>query len=230
MWDLSKLSGFINVLANWFMRLSVTNIYWFLINLPVSFIFFNIYFVPIEIGALYYIVAFFICIPLLFFPSTVAMFATTRDWVLNRPQVSLTKAFFSYFRDNYRKSCLSGLIFTIVWIIWYGDYYYANNIGNSILSIVFLMIGFFLIIFTIHFLILIVHLELDIKALFKNAFFITAGKPIASLLLLIIALLVGYISFTKLLFLVVFFTGSIIAYLSFLISYQLYLKTDSENE
>lgn len=217
-----------NEAVEWFVKMTITNIYWFILNLPFAFVIFTMIFSPVKIGLLYYLLCFFILVPLLFFPGTTALFAVARDWVLKRETASHATVFFKYFKDNYKKSVISGLIFMFLWLIIVGDVYYLQSVGNAVFSMIFLIFGAGLLVYTIQFISLSVHFEMDVKTLLKNAFYFTFGKPIYSLLIFFITTFLIYVSIAKLWFLLPFFTGSIIAYLSFFIFYRMYLRIKHE--
>ncbi|WP_062351463.1 YesL family protein [Bacillus kwashiorkori] len=215
-----------NEIVDYVIRFFIANFYWFLLNIPVWFVVWNFLYNPVKIGVLYYVLAFLLFTTLLFFPSTVALFATVRDWILKRPQRSTTKSFFNYMKINFSKSFKAGILFTVIWLIWVGDFYYFRN-TSTFFSIVIIAVGAVLLVVTIHFLSLTVHLELNLKSLLKNAFLITIGKPLTYLLTLLVTTLFGYVGVFKIWFLFPLFTGSLTAYFSFLIFYQMYKKITS---
>ena len=188
------------------MRFSVINILWFIINLPISFVIFSIYFNGFNNGFIVHLLPLVLLIPALFFPSTIAMFATVRDWVMKKEQQSLTKVYFSYLKANYKKSFLSGLALMFIWLIWAVDFYFFNS-QNDLLSMVFLIFGFLLFIYTINFISLSVHYEMSSRTLMKNTFFLTFGSPLVCLFILISNYLLFYLSATEFLFLFPLFTG-----------------------
>lgn len=226
--NMSRFWETFNEAVEWLIKMTMTNIYWFILNLPFAFVIFTMIFSPVKIGLLYYLLCFFILVPLLFFPGTTALFAVARDWVLKREPTSHTTAFFKYFKDNYKKSIISGLIFMILWLIIVGDVYYLQSVGNAVFSMIFLIFSAGLLVYTIQFISLSVHFEMDVKTLLKNAFYFTFGKPISSLLIFFITIFLIYVSIAKLWFLLPFFTGSIIAYVSFLIFHRMYLQIKHE--
>ena len=73
--------------------------------------------------------------PLLFFPATTAMFASVRQWVMQGTISPLLKSYWGYYKENYKKSFLGGLILTAAWAVLIADYYYFVN--KSTLLIVY---------------------------------------------------------------------------------------------
>lgn len=222
--ETSGLNDFFNKSADWISRFAIVNLFWFILNIPLFFLLFSVLFIE---NHLIFIISLLLLIPPLFYPSTIAMVAATRDWVLKKDQESLVKAYFSYFKENYRNGMKVGAIFSILWGIWMIDFYFFKNL-SGLMGIVFLIIGALLFVCTLNSFSLIAHYRMNVKTILKNIFLITFASPLSSLLILLISLTViyGSIKFT---FLLPFFTGSIIAYFSFLVLYQFILKK-SENE
>lgn len=225
--EFSGFSGILYSLTEWIMRFSVINILWFLINIPIAIILFSLYMHGFTFESVIYWVPLLILMPLLFVPSTVGLFATTRDWVMKKEQHSLTKAYFSHIKMSYKKSFLAGIILTIIWFIWIMDFYFFYN-ESDLFRIVFLIVGLLLFVYTWNFFSLSAHYEMTNKELLKNTFFVTIGSPLLSFFILISNLLLVYLSMTKLLFLFPFFTGSISAFLSFSAFYRFFLKVEKK--
>jgi uncharacterized membrane protein YesL len=215
----ASITGILYRSTEWIMRFSVINILWFSTNLPIFFILLMMY---VQEPRVEYSLPLALLFPLLFFPSTIAMFASVRDWVMKKEQQSLTKAYFSYLKSNYKMSFLSGLFLLFVWFIWLVDYYFFKN--SNIWSTVFLIVGPLLFVYTMNFFSLSVHYQMSRKALIKNAFFVTVGSPFLLLCILMSNFLLFYLSAAKFLFLLPLFTGSISAYISFLLFYRFSLK------
>jgi len=227
---MGEFSGFMGVLygsTEWIMRLSVINILWFIINLPISIIIFSIFLNGFNNGFVLYLMPLALFIPVLFIPSTIAMFATVRDWVMRKEQQSLTKMYFSHMKASYKINFLSGLALLFIWLIWGVDFYYFHN-ENDLLSMVFLIIGLVLFVYTINFFSLSVHYQMNSRIMMKNTFFLTIGNPLLSFFILISNFLLFYLSATKFLFLFPFFTGSLSAFLSFSAFYRFTLRMEKK--
>lgn len=225
--ETSGLTETLYITTEWIMRFSVINIFWFILNIPIFFTISSIFLGNSESGTLIYLLPLVILLPGLFFPSTVAMFATVREWILKKDQSSLTKAYFSHLKDNYRKSFVSGLVLMAIWLVWIVDFTFVKN-GNGLWRTAFAVMGLVLFVFTINFLSLSVHYRMNNKALMKNAFFITVGNPLLSLFILFSNLSLFYVSATELLFLLPLFAGTISAFLSFLAFYRFTLKVEKK--
>jgi uncharacterized membrane protein YesL len=216
------MSGIYGV-TEWITRFAVINILWLLFNLPVVLIIINAIYMQQQ-GVLFFIVVLLAIIaPFIFFPATTAMFASVRDWVLQREAPSLIKNYLKYYKENYRRSLVGGIILTLIWLIWGVDYYYFSTV-NVILMFAFIIMGVFLFVFTINFFSVLAHYELKIRSLLKTTLIITVGSPILLLTVAIGSGIILYVSFNGLLFLLLFFTGSLISFISFSAFYRLYDK------
>ena len=225
-----EFPGFLGVLyssTEWIMRFSVINVYWFLMNIPNIIIILSVYFNNSSNEFLLYLIPLVILIPALFFPSTIAMFATMRDLVMKKDLNSITKAFFFYLNSYYKKSLLSGLILMSVWLIWVADFYYFKN-ENDLIRTMILLVGILLFVYTINFYSLIVHYYMNIRALLINTFFVTFGNPVLFLFVLSSNFLLFYISASKFLILFPIFTGSLSAFFSFSSFYRFTLKIEKK--
>ncbi|RKQ35888.1 DUF624 domain-containing protein [Oceanobacillus halophilus] len=216
------MSG-IYAVSEWIMRFSVINILWIIFNLPIAFILISILFAE-HLTDIYYLVPILVVlVPILFFPATQAMFASVRDWVIKRDEGGLIKSYWRYYKDNYKKSVISGVILTFIWLFWYVDVYYFSK-ENVLLMFVFGFLGIVLFIYTINFFSINAHYHMKLGKTFKNTLLITIGSPVLFFAVLITSAILLMISITKMQFLILFFTGSLMAYISFSAFYRLYLK------
>lgn len=225
--DISGLMGGIHRIAEWFMNFTIVNIIWFIINLPITLIVLSSLFNDSRGGMIIQMMPVLLLFPILLFPSTVAMFAVTRDWLLEKEQNSLIKTYFSYFKDSYKTALLSGAGWGMIWVIWIMDLYFFSK-ENDLLTTIFIIIGILLFVMNMNFFSLTSHYRMRVRELFKNSFFLTFGMPKLSVILLIVNILIIYIS-TKVWFLFPFFSGSICVFLSFYAFYQFTLKVEKNN-
>ncbi|UOQ46577.1 DUF624 domain-containing protein [Gracilibacillus caseinilyticus] len=213
---LGKLFG----VTDWIARLAVANVLWLLFNLPIVILLLNMMVNGVNLAVS---VVVMVLTPFIFFPATTALFACVRDWTLDRDQHSIVRSFCRYYTGNYRKSCISGILLTAVWTIWGIDYYYLSS-RNVVLLFAFLMFGLILFVYTIHFFSMLAHFEMDLRMLWKNAFLLTFGRPLLTVVISLISFVILYVSMNGLLFLIPFFTGSLIAFLTFSAFYRWYLN------
>lgn len=220
----SGFMGGLYGLAEWIMRLSIINLLWIITNLPILFILLLMLISPTPVYIFILSIPVAVLLPVLFFPSTIAVFANVRDWIMDKEQSSsLVKGYWKHFKGNYKKSTLSGMILTGLWVVWTIDIYYFVQ-QNDLLAMVMLVIGLFLFVFTIHYFSLSVHYWMKIKELLRNSFFLTIGKPLLFFVILTSNVVLFYISFTKATFLLPFFTISVSAFISFYAFYRSSLR------
>ncbi|MFB1052016.1 YesL family protein [Paraliobacillus sp. JSM ZJ581] len=218
-------SGFmegLHKLANWFMRITVINILWFMINLPIVIIVMSALQHERFIGSVLYSLPTLLFFPLLLFPSTIAMYATVRDWIMHREQSSIIKAYFTYFKNNYKLSLLSGIVWAIIWFIWLFNilYFYEQS---ELLMMLFTIVGVSLFVINIVFFSVFTHYHMKLSGYLKNAFFVTIGSPILSFSIIVIHFLL-IMTTQEIWFLFPFFFGTISAFLSFYVFYCFALK------
>lgn len=224
----SGFMGALHFIADWVMRLSIVNLLWFTINIPVLSIVFFMVISPSVSERLLLGIPLFILLILLFFPSTVAVFAVARDWVMKTETASLWKKFWKHFTSNYKNALVIGLILTIIWGVWIADLYYFNQV-NEIFGVVFAILGVLLFAFTMIYLSIYVHYDMGKRAQLKNAFFVTAGSPLLTLLILFLHLIIAYLTL-RFWFTAVFFTMSLSAAVTFYLFYRFTLKVKEKTE
>src|SRR5690625_7605463 len=186
------------------MNFSITNICWFIFNLPIVILVINILFAEESDYVVLVALLLIVCTPLLFFPATTAMFALTREWILNQEQDSLIKTYLRFYKENYKKSVCGGFMITGMWVVWIVDFYYVKDM-STILMFAILLLGLVLYVFTIHFFSVSVHYQENLWKLIKKAFLLTLGSPVLFFVILLINGLLLYISFNGFIILVTFF-------------------------
>lgn len=214
----SDMMGGLYRLCEWIMRFTVSNLLWIVLNIPIVIILFSI----LYMGHKGFLVPLIILLPFVFFPATTALFASARDWVTKDDNTSI-RQYWGYYKENYKKSLLGGLVLTGIWTIWAVDYYYFSK-ENIIFMAIFLIMGIVLFVYSINFFSIISHYHLKLLAALKNTLYITLGSPKLFLTLLISNGIIVYFSLNTFWFLLPFFTGSLCAYLSFSAFYRFYLK------
>lgn len=223
--ELSGFTGIIYALAEWIMRFFTVNVLWFIFNLPTVFLVASFFFSDPDVGIVTYLLPLVIFIPLLVVPTTIAMFAVVREWVLDKEQLSLIKTYLLYLKKTYRKNAGMGLAITGIWLVWLIDLQFFVSF-HALWGILFSALGCVLFVYTINLCSLSVHYDMKIMALLKTAFFVTMGNPLLSFFILASNLAIFYVSVTQLLFLLPFFSGTLSAYLSFIAFYRFTLKVE----
>ncbi|PFO06273.1 hypothetical protein COJ85_08035 [Bacillus sp. AFS076308] len=123
-----------------------------------------------------------------FFPSTVAMFAVVRKWMLGEEEVSIVKTFWASYKKEFVKSNFLGVFIVAAGLVLYADLLFIQNAAKSMAT--FLYIPLFIITFifvcTLFYLIpIFVHYEMKLTDVIKNSFFVMIMNPLSTLYMLI---------------------------------------------
>ena len=146
------MGGFYRI-SEWIMRLSVTNLLWVITSLPFWYFFFFGVILPLsdladpaEIYMGFLIAA--VLAPFTLFPSTSAMFAMVRKWIMGDTDVPLFKTFFRSYKENYKISMLGGLFYAVVFVVIYTDirWYLSGASGLELISYIFMGIAILLLV------------------------------------------------------------------------------------
>lgn len=231
------MGGFYKI-SEWIMRLSVINLLWVICSSPFFLLAILPFLTPedpnINVLDLFYqsIILLAVVAPFTLFPATTAMFAVARKWVLGEEDVPLFKTFFVSYKVNYIQSMIGGILFSLAAAILYVNYMFYKDLESTlnVLSLFFISMFLILGIAFFNFFSVLVHFHMKTLHVFKNAFLITIGRPFASISMIIINLTVMYFSFFKFTFLIPFFMGSIIAYLTFWNFNRLYIKIQEKRQ
>lgn len=226
---MNNIMGGLYTVSEWIMRFSVTNLLWLLFNLPIVFFAANLLLADGQTEMILFAIMIAMFAPFVFFPATAAMFALARDWILQNEGTSLFLSYVNYYKQNYKKSLLGGLLFTGLWVVLIVDFIYLKDF-SMILAFVFIVFGLILYVMTVNFFSVNAHYDMNLRVLMKNAVLITVASPILLLAVLLSSFVLLYASIKGPLFLLLFFTGSLIAFLSFSAFYRLYLKVTAREK
>jgi uncharacterized membrane protein YesL len=70
------------------------------------------------------------CLPVItIFPATVAMFCVTRQWILHK-DYSVFRAFFQYFKENFKHNLVLGIIWTLFAGLFFLDFILMKSLGS----------------------------------------------------------------------------------------------------
>jgi len=210
------MGGFYRI-SEWIMRLSVTNVLWIVTAFPVFFFVLNLFVAENEAQVQAFLLAIAVLSPFTLFPSTSAMFALARKWVTGDGDVPLLKTFFRSYKENYLQSMLGGLFFMVLLAVLFFNFrFYAAQTGYAgLLAYLFIALTVMGFLAMFNFFCIVVHLHMKTLQLLKNALLITIGQPIRTLLIGVSNAFVLYVSITQFTFLLPFFTGSLIAAVTF---------------
>ncbi|MFF2090394.1 YesL family protein [Paenibacillus sp. NPDC058174] len=229
------MGGFYKI-SEWIMRLAVINVLWIACSIP--FVFFawgGLMMGPANaddqaiMNQLYTALVFMgIVAPFTLFPATAAMFSVARKWVMGETDVPLFKTYFRSYKENYFQSMIGGIAYTLLFGIMIVDFIVYQKQLN-LMSYIFIALLLLLVVSLFNFFSMLAHYHMKTFQLLKNAVLITIGKPIRSFSTAIMAGVVLYMS-TRFTFLIPFFMGSIIAYLSFWNFHLIYQKLQEQAE
>lgn len=226
MYEYKGFTGIFYKITDWIVTLAGSNLIWIIFNLPLLYLAFCMLFAQ-NINQLVILgVASLLISPFVFFPATSAMFAVIREWIMEE-DIKIIRSFWRYYKENYARSMMGGLLIALMWLILMVDYYYFTTYVADGFIYLFVMLSFFLFVFTLHFFSFTVHVYTKLRETFKNALLLTFGTPLLTLGLGVICALIFYLSFQVITFLVPFFMGSLITYLSFSGFFKFFLKMKS---
>lgn len=220
------MMGLFYTITEWIMRFSLINAFWILLNLPILMLILLIVIRPMDTGVIVHMITLAVMSPFILFPSTMAVFAIARFWIMQNEQKNLLISYWQNLKNDYKNYLLSGTILTLIWLVWILDLQYFRT-QSELFSIVMLLVGVMLFVYTIIFFCLSVHFRMKQRELLRNAFFITTGSPLLFIAILTIYILLFYASLNYLI-LFLFFTISISAFLSFFVFYRFMHKVEKK--
>ncbi|CAM3796628.1 DUF624 domain-containing protein [Cohnella lubricantis] len=232
------MGGFYKI-SEWIMRLAVTNVLWVLLSCPVWLVVFMYLSsnTATEAEATGLLVSSSIVLaivsPFTLFPATSAMFSVVRKWVMGETDVPLFRTYFRNYKQNYVQAMLGGIVYSVLFAILVVDMQmYSKHIsGFGVLGIVFLAFIVLLIVSLFHFFSLLAHFHMKTLQIMKNSLILTIGRPLRTLSTAILSAFAIYISFAVLnMFLLFFFTGTVIALIAFFNFYQTIQKMQAKAE
>ncbi|MBM7573551.1 YesL family protein [Aquibacillus albus] len=227
--ELTGIIGGFYKISVWITRFAAVNLLWFIFNFPVFFFVYNLLLVETINELVVTVIILSVITPFIFFPATTAMFAVMRKWVMGE-DIKLASSYWKYYKEEYKKSVIGGMVIGCFWLLLAIDYYFYINASQSKLFIAFfILLAFILAVFTLHFFSIIVHAQTKLFSAFKNAMYITIGSPILTIEIGLISGLILYFSFHGVAFLIPFFIGAIIAFVSFAGFLRFYSKVQTKH-
>ena len=146
----------------------------------------------------------------------------------------LLRTFFRNYKESYVQSMVGGILYVALFAILIVDFrvYLVKLESLQLISYLFIALIALLAVSLFNFFSMVVHYHMKTLQLLKNALLLTIGRPFRSLSTAIMCGFVVYISFSspKLMFLVPFFTGSIVAAIAFWNFYAIYMKLQLQAE
>lgn len=187
-------------ITEWISRIAFSNILWALCSIP--FLFMAVMKMimlgsgaggPNEQITLNWTLG--ILAPFTVFPATAALFTVVRKWVMGNTDVSTFRTFFQGYKENYFKSMLGGLIYTVLFVVMYVDVtVYMTQMANfKIVGILMLVLMIILFVSMFNFFSIVVHYQMTFKEVVTNSVLLTLARPIRVFSTLIGAAVLVYI-------------------------------------
>lgn len=133
--------------------------------------------------------------PFTVFPASAALFTVVRKWVMGNTDVGTFRTFFQGYKENYLKSMLGGIIYTLMFVIMYVDVtVYMTQMPNfRIVGILMLVLMIILSVSMFNFFSIVVHYQMSFKQVMTNSILLTIARPIRVFSTLIAAAVLAYI-------------------------------------
>jgi uncharacterized membrane protein YesL len=235
--EMRGLMGGLYKVSEWIMRLSGTNLLWFIFSIPFFFMLVPML-VPVQGDAdpkavlIQMAILAAIVAPFTLFPATTAMFSVARKWVMGEADVPIIKTFWKGYRENYKQSMLGGFLYAILGVVLIMNYsFYAKQTGTlNLLSILFIVFMVVVLSSLLYFFSLLSHLHMKTLQILKNAIVLTIGNPIGTIVMIVGNLGIMYISIFHYTFLIPFFMGSLCASVTFFMFYKTFLTIQIRQE
>lgn len=130
-----------------------------------------------------------------FFPSTAAMFAVTRKWMMGETEEPIFRTFWKAYKKDFVQVNLIGLILLMIGFFLYFDLRFAQAQQGfvAILRYFFLGLLFFYFIMTLYIFPVFSHYKLKTIEYIKYAFIIAIGKPVQTFLMIAGSIVIYYL-------------------------------------
>jgi uncharacterized membrane protein YesL len=123
------------------------------------------------------------CLPVVTIsPATAAMFGVVRGWIRGK-DVSMTREFFSLFRENFGQSLAVGLVWFVLGAVLVADFLLIGQMETfrRPLYVVFLVLALLYASATVYLFPVMVNYELDWKTVIKNSLLFSIARPLTTL-------------------------------------------------
>ncbi|MFS0775369.1 DUF624 domain-containing protein [Neobacillus sp. 3P2-tot-E-2] len=210
---MNNVFGRMQPVFEWITNLAALNITWLVFNLPITYLSLLLVLVEHTSQILMIILTIVVFSPFLLFPATTAMFGVVRKWFM-KEEIKIVQSFWKFYKENYKRSLFGGFILSFLWLVGIVDFLYIKS-DVSFVNFIVLFILAFLFLYTLYFFSDTVHTESKLTQSLKNVLIITIANPVFSFGIVVICIIVLYVSISYLPFLIILFTGPIIAILGF---------------
>jgi uncharacterized membrane protein YesL len=114
-----------------------------------------------------------LCLPVVtIFPATVAMYCVTRQWIMHK-DYSVFRAFFQFFKENFKQSFLLGIIWLIFAGLLFLDFNLLKDLGSFqyIMAPVLFILGILILFTSIFIFPTIANFKMNSRNALKNSLF-----------------------------------------------------------
>ena len=214
--------------SEWVTFFLTVNLIWLLFNLPIIYFSVSLLFVGSTDELHTLLVLLLILVPFIFVPATTAMFAIVRKKIMGNYAGALIQQYWKFYKGNYVRSLLGGLILIPLWVIWGVNFTLANSGIGSPFFYFYIIITSILLAFTNYFFADGVHFTLNIFASLRKSIFMSIGYFHYTIGLAMVSGITLFISYSLHPVLLVLFSGSVIAYIYFFGYYRIYRKAQGK--
>lgn len=214
----------LNTFFEWVMKLAFVNLFWLLFNLPFPLLLFQVRLSGMDHARLAWGVLVLVLIPFLLLPSSSALIACVRRFILVKYERASFKVYWKYYRENYKSNVQIGLVLEVLWLLFGANLFFYVTQVHSQLVIPFSVLLGYLIVFSLNVLCNNIHIQTGVQTSLKNALIITFYSPFTNLILAAAIISLTILSITFATYLILFFFGSFIALIAFGAYYKSYSK------
>lgn len=157
-----------------------------------------------------------------FFPSTVAMFAVTRKWVMGEKDVSTFGVFWETYRLKFIKSNILMLLLMIIGAVFYFDFMILSVLDGwqyRLITVALLTVFINFLVILLNIFPMFVHYEYSILQYLKHSLLFGLFNPFTTILIASI-IAVYFLLLIILPSLILFFSGSVISFIMMSITYR----------
>jgi uncharacterized membrane protein YesL len=156
------------------------------------------------------------CLPIVtIVPATTAMFSVVRQWQLHQ-DTSVVRNYFRYLKENFKQSFIIGLMWTVISVVLYFNYFYLNQDHSGAKFIILVPLVLISLLFTgtsAYLFSVMSHYELTWKRAITSSFFMAiANFPITLFIIGVFVLLVVVLMYLPVFTLILFSIGAYINY------------------
>lgn len=166
-----------------------------------------------------------------FIPATVAMFAVLRKWQKGNLNEPVLQTFWGFYRKEFVKSNIVGIVLGIIGYILYLDVFILNldeSLPMQIVQLLLYILAFVYLLMMAFFFPVYVHFEMKWYQYLKMAALMVFAAPFQAILMLIIGYGIFFLM-AKMPILMLFLLGSLIGYVWLLIALPIFNRFEQRN-